>query len=100
MADFYVAGRERKLREWQTDNSVKSYLKAKKDFDELYGYIQKTGDVELLRNALRNPVYAFQQMRKTKDIEATMTAMNQSRDKAISIEKKKNVNNDIIPVYT
>ncbi|GAA09640.1 hypothetical protein ATPR_2644 [Acetobacter tropicalis NBRC 101654] len=100
MADFYVAGRERKLREWQTDNSVKSYLKAKKDFDELYGYIQKTGDVELLRNALRNPVYAFQQMRKTKDIEATMTAMNQSRDKAISIEKKKNMNNDIIPVYT
>ncbi|MCG4261970.1 hypothetical protein K6W36_15545 [Acetobacter senegalensis] len=100
MADFYVAGRERKLREWQTDNSVKSYLKVKKDFDELYGYIQKTGDVELLRNALKNPVYAFQQMRKTKDIEATMTAMNQSRDKAISIEKKKNVKNDIIPMYT
>lgn len=100
MADFYVAGRERKLREWQTDNSVKSYLKAKKDFDELYGYIQKTGDVELLRNALRNPVYAFQQMRKTKDIMVPMTAMNQGWDKVISIEKKKNVNNGTIPVYT
>lgn len=69
MADFYVAGRERKHREWQTDNSVKSYLKAKKDFDELYNYIQKAGDAELLRNALRNPVYALRQMKKMKNVD-------------------------------
>lgn len=87
MADFYVAGRERKHREWQADNSVKSYLKAKKDFDELYNYIQKTGDAELLRNALKNPIYALQQMRKTKEIEESMTAMGQSKDKVISIEE-------------
>lgn len=87
MADFYVAGRERKHREWQTDNSVKSYLKAKKDFDELYNYIQKTGDAELLRNALKNPIYALQQMRKTKEIEESMTALGQSKDKVISIEE-------------
>lgn len=100
MADFYVAGRERKHREWQADNSVKSYLKAKKDFDELYGYIQKTGNVELLRDALRNPVYALQKMCDAKKIEETTMERGISKEKIISMSEKKIVNNGIINVYT
>ncbi|MCG0996390.1 hypothetical protein LHT11_14465 [Acetobacter indonesiensis] len=100
MADFYVAGRERKHREWQADNSVKSYLKAKKDFDELYGYIQKTGNVELLRDALRNPVYALQKIRDAKKIKETTMERGISKEKIISMGKKKIVNNGIIYVYT
>lgn len=100
MADFYVAGRERKHREWQADNSVKSYLKAKKDFDELYGYIQKTGNVELLWDVLRNPVYALQKMSDAKKIEETTMERGISKEKIISMSEKKIVNNGIINVYT
>ncbi|MEW9298950.1 hypothetical protein [Acetobacter oryzifermentans] len=100
MADFYVAGRERKHKEWQDDNSVKSYLKAKKDFDELYVYIQKTGNVELLRDALRNPVHALQKIRDAKKIKETTMERGISKEKIISMGKKKIVNNGIIYVYT
>lgn len=89
MADFYVAGRERKHKEWQDDNSVKSYLKAKKDFDELYGYIQKTGNVELLREALRNPVYALQKIRDAKKIKEITMERGISKEKIISMGERK-----------
>jgi hypothetical protein len=66
MADFYVAGRERTRKEWSSDLSVQSYLKAKKDFDELLNYIKKTGDVTVLETAMKNPVHALQMIRKMK----------------------------------
>ncbi|AQS83601.1 hypothetical protein A0U92_01130 [Acetobacter aceti] len=69
MSDLYVAGRERARKEWSSDLSVQSYLKAKKDFDELLDYIKKTENVELLKTALQNPVRALQQMRELKKSE-------------------------------
>ncbi|BCI65877.1 hypothetical protein AAJCM20276_05010 [Acetobacter aceti] len=70
MADFYVAGRERTRREWAEDLSVQSYVKAKKDFDDLLNYIKKTGDVTVLETAMKNPVHALQMIRRMKKPEA------------------------------
>ncbi|MGD7069375.1 hypothetical protein [Acetobacter sp. AAB5] len=91
MSDLYVVGRERSRREWSSDLSVQSYIKAKKDFDELLRYIEKTENIELLKTALGNPVRALQQMRELKQLEQQEKAQiykNSGRSHAFSYDKR------------
>ncbi|GAL96145.1 hypothetical protein APA32_01710 [Acetobacter tropicalis] len=74
MADLYVSGRERTRKEWAEDLSVQSYIKAKKDFSELFDYIKETQNTELLQTALTNPVYALQKMKDMKEFQQKQTA--------------------------
>ncbi len=76
MSDLYVSGRERTRKEWSSDLSVSSYIKAKKDFSELFDYIKETQNIELLQTALRNPVYALQQMKKVDREQVVRTYKN------------------------
>lgn len=91
MSDLYVSGRERTRKEWASDLTVQSYLKAKKNFDELIEYINKTENIDLLQTALQNPVHAMKQMRELKQSEQQEKAKkyrHSGRSLAFSYDKR------------